>query len=270
MSKKILNILLVISMFFMIPTIVFAEDDIILDAPIEAPVDAPEVIAEEPSTKYRAFINDEADLLSDIEESKLLDKMKDLLSYGHIGIITINQNSSSTENFARNYYHQNLGVESGTIFVIDMDNRNVYIFSDGENYKTITSGKAYIITDNIYQYATYEDYYKCASVALDQIQSLLEGKKIAEPMRHISNFVLALTTAFFINFYIVRKVSKIKQATDKEILKNCDIKFGVGEISAIKVGEHRVYNPPSSSSGGSSGGGGGGGGSSGGGGGHSF
>lgn len=266
MSKKLLNILLVISMFFMIPTIVFAEDDIILYAPIEEP----EVVEEETTTKYKSFIIDDADLFSDEQESKILEQMQDLLQYGHIGVITLSENSSSTESYASNYYHSNLGVESGTIIVIDMDNRNVYIFSDGENYKTITSGKAYIITDNIYQYATYEDYYKCVSVALNQIQSLLEGKKIAEPMRHISNFVLALTTAFFINFYIVRKVSKIKQATDKEILKNCDIKFGVGEISAIKVGEHRVYNPPSSSSGGSSGGGGGGGGSSGGGGGHSF
>ena len=69
--------------------------------------------------------------------------------------------------------------------------------------------------------------------------------------------------------------TKIKSATNKEILSKCNITFNIGNVSAIKTGQHRVYSPvsDSSSSGGggrSSGGGGGGGSSSGGGGGHRF
>ena len=90
-------------------------------------------------------------------------------------------------------------------------------------------------------------------------------------MRHASNVVVAIVVAFFINFFIVLGASKLKKASNSEIIKNCDIMFEAGNVSGTKTGTHSVYSPPSSSSGGSSGGGGGGGGGfSGGGGGHSF
>ena len=104
------------------------------------------------------------------------------------------------------------------------------------------------------------------------MNTLLSGGKIFEPMRHISNFVLAIVSAFFINFIIVLINSSVKRASNNEIIKTCDIEFNCANIVGRKTGTHSVYSPQSSgSSGGSSGGGGGGGGgSSGGGGGHSF
>lgn len=288
MNKKLFNILLILALFFTFSTAVLAEEDEVLlttdteEQPSEIVLDdTVEKLDEEEKeqqkngvyvnevTKYKAVIKDEADLFTADEEAKLNDQMTGLTEYGHIILITLSENSTSTENFAENYYHSNYGAESGTILVIDMDNRKIYIFSDGANYRTITSAKAYTITDNVYNYASRENYYECAHEAFREVQVLLEGGKIAEPMRHISNFVLAITCGFFVCFLIVHKVSKIKEASAKEILGNCGIKFGIGEITAEKVGEHRVYNPHTDSSSGG-GGGGGGGGSSGGGGGHSF
>ena len=262
-NKKLLSILIVI-MLFIVPVTVLAEDDYIYSGP-----SIDEALEENNSIRYQLILEDNADLFSDGEEELLRDQMKDLLKYGHIGVVTTNENSRSTSSFAEVYYHSHFSTQSGTLFVIDMDNREIYIFSDGENYKTITRSKAYIITDNNYLSATAGKYYECAKDSLQQVYDLLEGRKIAEPMKHISNFILAITCAFFINFYIVLKVSKIKKAEKAEILKNCDIRFDIGEISALKIGEHKVYNPPSDSSSGG-GGGGGGGGSSGGGGGHGF
>ena len=149
-----------------------------------------------------------------------------------------------------------------------MDNREIYIFSDGNNYRYITSDKAYSITDNVYRYASDGNYYECARKAFSQIRDVLEGRKISEPMRYISNAFIAITLASFINFFIVMFHSKIKTSKEKEIISNCKINFEIGEIGAHKTGTKRVYSPQSD--GGSSGGGGGGGGSSGGGGGHGF
>ena len=150
-----------------------------------------------------------------------------------------------------------------------MDKRKIYIFSDGANYKIITTSKANTITDNIYTLASDEKYYYCADKAFEQIGTLLGGGKIMEPMKHASNVVIALTIAAFINFFIAIANSSLKAASNKEILAKCKIDFKIGEITGTKTGTHRVYSPQSSG-GSSGGGGGGGGGSSGGGGGHSF
>lgn len=225
-------------------------------------------------TNYQVIIEDDANLLSESEIYKLQKEMITLTKYGNIAFKTINQNSTTTSNYASNYYYEMFGTSSGTLFLIDMDNRYIYIFSDGNNYKTITTAKANIITDNVYKYASKKQYYECAYKSFEQINSLLKGEKIREPMRNISNIFISFIIAFFINFIIVLCNTKIKKAKNKEILSNCNIKFDVNNVYAVKTGTHKVYSPrnDSSSSGSFSGGGssGGGGGSSGGGGGHRF
>lgn len=220
-------------------------------------------------TNFSATIDDKANLLTGEERYKLFEEMKPLTEYGHIAFVSIANNYSSVESFADTYYHSNYGKESGTIFIIDMSNRKIYIFSDGANYRVVTSAKAYSITDNTYTYATNKDYYGCASYSFKQINTILSGGKIAEPMRYTSNIFIAMTLAFFFSFLYILSKSRIKKASDKSIIDHCDITFQIGATSAIKTGQHRVYSPQSSGSSGG-GGGGGGGGSSGGGGGHSF
>ena len=219
-------------------------------------------------TSYTALIEDNANLLSIEERVKLFEEIKPLTKYGHVAFITTANNSSSVDSFADSYYHSHYGTNSGTIFIIDMSNREIYIFSDGNNYRTVTKSKAYSITDNTYRYATNKDYYGCASRTFKQIHTILDGGKIAEPMRYTSNIFIAITLAFFFSFLYILGKSKIAKASDRDVVDNCDIDFKIGETSAIKTGQHRVYSPQSS--GGSGGGGGGGGGSSGGGGGHGF
>ena len=283
------KILLFLSLFLLILTpIVFAEEIVnddqdtvsyitqgndIREIPNPNPVDTEEYNYENEETNYTATIDDGANLLTPNEKHNLMEKMKPLTDFGHIAFVSIDENDWSTSGFADDYFHSHYNTESGSIFLIDMDNREIYIFSDGNNYRTITNSKAYTITDNVYHFASNEDYYNCAAKAFDQMYELLMGRKIAEPMRNTSNIFVALTLSFFISFIIVLSKTKIKKASDRSILKHCDITFNIGETNAVKNGSHREYSPVSDSSGGGSssgGGGGGGGGSSGGGGGHSF
>lgn len=272
MKKIGLKILVIFAFFLLFPTRIFAEE--VMDTEEETTqevITTEEIKEQDEKTSYTLLIDDQANLLTEEEELQLKEDMKSLLAYGNIAFTSTNYNSSSTSTFARSYYHEHFDTESGTLFVIDMANREIYIFSDGENYRYITNSKAYLITDNIYKYATNEQYYLCAKKAFEQIKTVLEGGKIAEPMRHTSNIVLSLVVSFMICFFFVTGKSKIQAASGNSILKNCDVAFAVNDITGTKTGTHKVYNPPSSSGGSSGGGGGGGGGgSSGGGGGHGF
>ncbi len=148
-----------------------------------------------------------------------------------------------------------------------MYTRYMYIRNNGGIDKIITNQKSDLITDNNYIYATNKEYFECASRTFDQIYTLLEGGKISEPMRHISNSILAIYIAFMFCYFILMNKVKVKKQIK---LKKYNKSFEVGTGDAKYIGDRKVYTPPSSSggSGGSSGGGGGGGGGSGGG--HSF
>lgn len=157
-------------------------------------------------------------------------------------------------------------------FLIDMDNRNIWIHSDGAVYKVITTSYANTITDNVYRYASAGDYYECAAKAYEQITDLLKGYKIAQPMKYINNILLALILALLLNYGAVSFFARLRKPGRKELLGSTVNHFSYTRPEVRFVRESRTYNPVSSSSrsGGSSGGGGGGGSRSGGGGGHRF
>lgn len=283
MHKRILLFILLFISFFSLRLNVYAEEETVEvnDTESVSITKTDEVLTIDDSVKYtneetnyKLYLNDYAGLFTEDEENKLIEDMKPLTKYGHIMVETITENSYySAAGYASERYHQLFNQESGSLFLIDMKNRYIYIFSDGENYKYITNSKAEIITDNIYRYASRGDYYGCTKEGILEMNTILEGGKILEPMRYASNIFLALLISFFINFIIVSRATKIKKASNNAILKNCDIAFTIANVVGTKTGTHKVYSPPADSGGsggGFSGGGGGGGGSSGGGGGHGF
>ncbi len=219
---------------------------------------------------YLIYFNDEEDLLTEEEEEKLLEDMKPVTDYGHAAFMTTQIQSSYYEEATEEIYHSLFGMgASGTIFLIDMNNRQLIIFSDGDVYDVVSKAYANTITDNIYKMAKKGDYYDCAREAYQEIYTLLSGSKIAQPMRHITNAMLAVILSTMILYAITRYISAQRAASEEEILT------AIGSACAFTGGslafsrKKRSYNPHSSSGGGSSGGGGGGG-SSGGGGSHGF
>ncbi len=224
------------------------------------------VVYHNETTGFDSIIIDDENLLSDDQERMLADDMQPLTEHGGIAFVSASC-SYSSDSCARDYYRQLFNYNSGTVFLIDMNNRNIYIFSDGSNYSVITKSKAEIITDNTYRYATNGDYYSCASKAFEQMKTLFAGGKIAEPMRYIVNGLLSLFLGFLLCFLVAAFSFNSKKNT-RTLQSNYVKSLAIANFAAVVTGQHTVYNPPSSSGGGS--GGGGGGGSSGGGGGHGF
>lgn len=230
------------------------------------PAFAYDALYENPDTGYEAYIIDDEDLLTEDEEEALLnDHMIPITEYGGVSFVT--SSSDNAEKTAADYCYDLFDNDSGTTLLIDMGDRKISIMSSGEIYKTINKNYGSIITDNIYKYATNEEYLECAGNGFDQMLTKLEGGRIAEPMRYISNFFMAVVFALIFNFLYVW-IAKGKVTVDSEALIAAAAGAVIGTaVSRNLVSSHKTRH--TSSSGGHSGGGGGGG-FSGGGGSHSF
>lgn len=224
-------------------------------------------------TGYTYVLDDQANFFSDAEKTSLEKIMGEITDYCNVAMVTTTMHyNSSTEDFAADYYDDVFGPHvSGTIFVIDRHLNEIYLYSDGQAHKTITNSRAYSITDNTYKYATADggrDYYTCSYKTFEQVKTLMEGRRIAEPMKYICSALLAVILALLINYIIAMSLSRSRKADIKQVLAGTYTSTKVHNANARFINQTRVYDPPSSSS--SGGGGGGGGGHSGGGGGHSI
>lgn len=213
---------------------------------------------------YWYTLSDEADLFTDEEEASLLDIIGMNAGTGYFALLTISENPySSASDYGYAWYDDKFGSESGTVFLIDMDNRFLFLRSNGYNSTVITNSISDTITDNVYRYASDGDYYSCAYEALLQINSVLNGNAIAAPMKVICNVLLAIVVSLLINFFLIMITSRSSKASDSVRLDATISNIRIMNARAIHTRTERIYDPPSSSSS-SSGGGGGGGSSSGG------
>lgn len=231
------------------------------------------------NTGYKVFVEDNAQLLDAEEERELAQVMEDITAYGNAIFKTTDSGVWNTATYAGEYYREKIGTDSGILLLIDMDNRMLWIHCDGDVYRVVTESYADTITDNVYRYATGGDYYECAAQVYGQAFALLEGNRIAQPMKYISNALLAMILALLLNYGLVCFAARIGKSRRRELLGNAGNYFRYTEPQAFFVRESRTYHPRSSGgSGGSrsssgssrSSGGSRGGGRSGGGGGHRF
>lgn len=226
-----------------------------------------------PDTGYQVWLEDKAELLTNEQLADLSQIMQEITDYGNAAFVTIDRNISSTEDFARSYYMNRFGTDSGIIFVIDMEQRNLWIHSDGAVWRVVTVSYANTVTDNVYRYASKGDYYRCAREAFEEILELLKGQSIFQPMKYISNALLAMILALLTNYGLVIFFTRLHQPKKSAILANIHRKFSYSRLKAVYTHQTRIYDPVSGGrSGGSSGGGSGrsSGSRSGGGGGHRF
>lgn len=201
-----------------------------------------------PDTGYQVIIEDDAELLTEEEQDTLAEIMYETTTYGHALFKTITENYTDTETYARNYYMEQVDTQSGTLFLIDMDNRTLWIHSDGEIYRTITNSYADTITDNVYTYASGANYFTCAEKVFTQINTLLEGNRIPQPMKYTSNLLLALILALLINFVFVSTQASLRKPKAKEILNKADLHFQLSKPVATYSHTTETYSPVSSGS----------------------
>lgn len=215
---------------------------------------------------YECLIIDDAELLSESEENVLMNHMQALLPYGNVIFQTVELESGDYEKYCENTYYDNFQNDPGVIFQIDMGNRKLTL-STSTALDEVVAPERDSIVDNVYEYASDEDYLSCAAECFDEVYKVLNDGTIAHNMKYIDNGIIAIILSLILNFIIVFASGKKKASTNK-ILEGA---VTHGDITNVKITKGKLkkeYSPQAtgsgSSGGGSSSGGGGGGGFSGG------
>ena len=229
---------------------------------------------------YAVIILDQAELLSQDEEDSLAEYMKKITPYATAILVTTDESHSSTiMQHAKQTLEKicgSMGLDGYTavIFMIDMYSRQLIIYSGETLYKVITTSLADSIVDNTYSYASRGDYGRCAREVFVQLYKVLNGQKIAQPMRYITTALLSIFAGLAISLIMIRvktkkqRVSAGKRAeTLAQLDFSADINTALIDSKRIKHVEVEVHSGGPGGHGGGFFGGGGGGGFSGGGGG---
>ena len=225
-------------------------------------------------------IRDDADLLTAEEEAALMEAMAPVCEYGTPVFWSTNE-SGNYRTKAENYYYSLLGNGSGALFVVDMNQRQLTLLTDGAVRKAVSDGDATSIVDNVYRLASFGDYAGCAEKVFSQVQALLRGEQIARPMKVVSNVLLALALSLSLVYLYISRRYETRPKTGKVRAALPVTAASAAAFTAVMTGgraimtKQRKTNISSSSGGGGhgggfGGGGGGGGGFSGGGGSHGF
>ncbi|MCR5358246.1 MAG: TPM domain-containing protein [Lachnospiraceae bacterium] len=217
------------------------------------------VLCKNRDSGYEILIDDSADLFTESEENDLIPYMIACSDGGFVMLVTIDDNKyNDAYDFCHSYYRSKIPEESGIMFLIDMDTRELRFYSEGSYHRQLTKDVMNIISDNVYKQAHNGDYYACASEAFAEIADVLEGKKIAAPMKYVSNACLAILLGLIINYFFARGVSKAVKPSNSEILKSIFSAFEFRNPTVTFTHQTKTYSPRSSGSGGGGGGGGGG------------
>ena len=234
--------------------------------------------AENPSSisePYSVTIRDSAKLLTASEQKDLAETMKAVAAYHPVAFVsTRNTEGFTTSIYAGRLFDELFPDKDGILFLIDMQNRNIWL-QKANNNRVLTTALCNTVTDNVYREASAGNYFQCANRAFKQVYKILSGDKVPETMKHLSNLFLSVAAALFLVFLFAAKgtgVLKPKQVFDVD--DNMQRKLSIRNVKKRfkRLIIHRSSDSSSdsfSSGGGSFGGGGGGGFSSGGGGGSS-
>ena len=225
-------------------------------------------------------VMDDAGMLTEAEIDKLEQDMLPVTAFYPVAFVTTNDTGhTSAESYSRRVYNQIFDSDGGVLFLIDFDTtdsdgRQLYIRVTNRSDK-LSVAKCNTITDNVYTYARDGKYYECARRTFAQITDVLDDRAVPQPMKHMSNLLIAVCAALYIVFTTANSRTRIKKPgevylLDKNISKS--VKLENGSRQLIKRYKHRNASSSGGGGGGGFSGGGGGGGGGGGshGGGHGF
>ncbi len=210
-------------------------------------------------------IYDYANLITKDEEEVLYNKVQEFINKYDMdmAIVTINSNpKSSSMAYADDFYdYNNFGKgtnKTGLLFLIDMQNRNMWISTTGDAINIYTDSRINTILDYTYDKILNEDYNGCAEQFIEKAsyfanKGLTGGSKVVTVPKMICNSLIfaGLVTIVLICIGLAthRKPKKKKEASNYitqplKLSKNSDT-FLDKHVSKVKI-------ETSSSSGGSS------------------
>lgn len=119
---------------------------------------------------------DMAGLFDEEETARLSDSLGSLREKMNMdaAIVTTEENTDSAMEFADNFYEeQGLGVgknHDGVLFLIDLENGELWITTEGKMVRFLTDGRVETILDDAFEYAVDGDFYGAARTFLEDLE----------------------------------------------------------------------------------------------------
>lgn len=275
MKKIILSLII-----FLLPIVSFAstntyprtEDDLRINSWITVTEDNKDNILNTPSVNEEEKIYDFADLFTDEEEKNLYSAVFDYTQRRNLDlvIVTINDNFESTEEYADDFYdYNNFGYGSerdGVLFLVDMENRYVYISATGGAMDLYPDNECNMITEEVYTYFSDQHYYDGTYQMIKTLDTYYEisynnsdddtYEYNTADVNYTYVLVFAVVCTIIGIVILIKRNDLVKVATTSEEYLNKGSK-GVHKIKDIVIGHHVTKHAIDHGSSSSHGGGGG-------------
>jgi uncharacterized protein len=119
----------------------------------------------------KGLVYDEANLLTDAQIKELnqsADKLEKQTGWDVFVVTTSNTNGKTTQKYNDDFLEQHLTGNNGVSYIIDMDNRKVYISTTGDAIHKLTDKRINAIIDKGYKYLKSQDYARTFDAMLDR------------------------------------------------------------------------------------------------------
>ena len=278
MKKIVLSLII-----FLLPIVSFAstntyprtEDDLRINSWITVTEDNKDNILNTPSVNEEEKIYDFADLYTDEEEKNLYTAVYDYTQRRNLDlvIVTINDNFESTQEYADDFYdYNNFGFGSerdGLLFLVDMENRYVYISATGGAMSLYPDVECNMITEQVYTYFSDQHYYDGTYQmikTLDTYYELSYNDNDSDEytynkadVNYLYVFIFATVCTIIGIVILIKRNDLVKVATTSEEYYDKG-SIGVHRIKDVVIGhhvtKHAIQRDTGSHGGGFSGGGG--------------
>jgi uncharacterized protein len=278
-TKKIVLSLII----FLLPIVSFAstntyprtEDDLRINSWITVTEENKDNILNTPSVNEEEKIYDFADLYTDEEEKNLYSAVYDYTQRRNLDlvIVTINDNFESTQEYADDFYdYNNFGYgtdRDGLLFLVDMENRYVYISATGGAMSLYPDVECNMITEQVYTYFSDQNYYDGTYQMIKTLDTYYEisyndsnideYKYNTADVNYLYVFIFATVCTIIGIVILIKRNDLVKVATTSEEYYDKG-SIGVHRIKDVVIGhhvtKHAIQRDTGSHGGGFSGGGG--------------
>lgn len=134
------------------------------------------------NTDYTLYISDDANLLTDEEEAKLVEKIKRVAQNRNISLVIVTSNEvpkNKTQEYADDFYdYGGYGLDeekSGALLLLDMKNRQLYISTTGKMIDIIDDQREDSIFDLAISKMKSKNYYEVCNIFLNLASKYVES-----------------------------------------------------------------------------------------------
>lgn len=268
--KKIFKITLVMLTIFTLNIVpVYAstntkertEDNYLVEDWVTVTEDNKNNILTTPAIDATEKVYDFADLFTDEEEQQLYTKITNYINEYNLdlAVVTIDENNKTPREYADDFYDYNdFNQQGGILFLIDMDNRKIYMSTTGQAIKMYNDYRINTALDEVYTYMSDEEYYEGTSNYIDKISDYAkkgvptsnnEEKSLTSSI-FISLLIGLIGTAIIMAILIFKNRMVKKATTAREYLNKNSIKIqNMGEILiSSNTTKHEIDHSSSGSS----------------------